>query len=150
MKGKIIMIPMELATMAGGAAMGYVFKFLAERAKERQAQFTRMMGAIDKSDESSDKAAQRVSIDAGKWVRRFIVFSILFAVIYIPFMLALTNNPTVIQVTQDRPEWLFGLFGGGAKTQFVQLQGYLMIEEVRQTLTALVGFYFGSAVAKTK
>ena len=120
MKGKIIMIPMELATMAGGAAMGYVFKFLAERAKERQAQFTRMMGAI------------------------------LFAVIYIPFMLALTNNPTVIQVTQDRPEWLFGLFGGGAKTQFVQLQGYLMIEEVRQTLTALVGFYFGSAVAKTK
>lgn len=130
--------------------MGYAFKFMAERAKERQEQFTRMMGAIDKSDESSDKAAKRVSIDAGKWVRRFIVFSILFAVVYIPFMLALTNNPTVIQVTQDRPEWLFGLFGGGAKTQFVQLQGYLMVEEVRQTLCALTGFYFGSAVAKTK
>jgi len=142
-------IPMELITMAGGSIVGFIFKFLAERAKERQAQFERMMKAVDKADESADKAAQRVSIDAGKWVRRFIVFSILFAVVYIPFMLALTNNPTVIQVTQDRQEWLFGLFGGGEKTQFVQLQGYLMVEEVRMTLTALVGFYFGQATAKT-
>jgi len=140
---------MELITMAGGSIVGFIFKFLAERAKERQAQFERMMKAVDKADESHDRAAQRVSIDAGKWVRRFIVFSILFAVVYIPFMLALTNNPTVIQVTQDRQEWLFGLFGGGEKTQFVQLQGYLMVEEVRMTLTALVGFYFGQATAKT-
>lgn len=144
------MFPPELITMGVGSVVGFIFKFLAERAKERQAQFERMMKAVDKVDESHNKAAQRVSVDAGKWVRRFIVFSILFAVVYVPFMLALTNNPTVIQVTSDRPEWLFGLFGGGTRTQFVQLQGYLMVEEVRMTLTALVGFYFGQATAKTK
>lgn len=141
---------MELITMAGGSVMGYVFKFLAERAKERQAQFERMMKAVDKADESADKAAERVSIDAGKWVRRLIVASILFAVVFAPFILTLLNHPTVIQITDTRPEWLFGLFGGGERTQFVQLKGFLMIEEVRMTLTSLVGFYFGQATAKAR
>ena len=143
-------IPLEVISMGLGSLVGFVFRFLSERAKERQAQFERMMKAVDKADESADKAAQRVSIDAGKWIRRVIVCSILFAVIFAPFILTLLNHPTVVQVTSTRPEWLFGLFGGGEKTQFVQLQGFLMIEEVRMTLTSLVGFYFGQATAKTK
>ena len=142
--------PLEVISMGLGSLVGFVFKFLAERAKERQAQFERMMKAIDKSDESSDKAAKRVSIDAGKWIRRAIVCSILFAVIFAPFILTLLNHPTVVQVTDTRPEWLFGLFGGGERTQFVQLKGFLMIEEVRVALSSLIGFYFGQATAKTR
>jgi hypothetical protein len=33
---------------------------------------------------------------------------------------------------------------------FVEMKGYLMIPEVRQALTAIIGFYFGNAAAKTK
>jgi hypothetical protein len=121
---------------------------MAEKEKLRQAQFDRMMKAIDKSDESADKAAQRVPIQAGKWVRRTIVVSILFGVILAPFVMAMMNHPVVIQLTENRPEYLFGLFGGGTRHQFVEIRGYLMIEEVRQTLTALIGFYFGNGSGK--
>ena len=33
---------------------------------------------------------------------------------------------------------------------FVELEGYLLVPEVRQTLTAIVGFYFGNASAAAK
>jgi len=42
------------------------------------------------------------------------------------------------------------LFGGGTEIVFVELKGYLMVPEVRQTLTAIVGFYFGNASAAAK
>ena len=42
------------------------------------------------------------------------------------------------------------LFGGGYEVSFVELKGYLMVPEVRQTLSAIVGFYFGNAAAGRK
>ena len=40
--------------------------------------------------------------------------------------------------------------GGGTEITFVELPAYLMVTEVRQTLTAIIGFYFGNATAGCK
>ena len=140
----------ELITMAAGGLAGFIFRYLAERAKERAEIYKMAIGMKKAQDESADKAAKRVPIDAGKWVRRAIVCAILFAVVLAPFILSLTGYSTIVQVETEAPTWLFGLFGGGTEIMFVEMKGYLMIPEVRQALTAIIGFYFGNAAAKTK
>jgi len=147
----ICMIPVELISMAAGSITGFIFKYAAQRAKERHDNFQLALQGIEALDKSRNAAVDRVSIDAGKWVRRLIVVSTLFGVIIAPFVLSLLNEPIYVQVDSAARTWFFGLFGGSPETYFVRIDGYLMIPEVRQTLTAIVGFYFGSStVSSTK
>ncbi|MAF43967.1 MAG: hypothetical protein CMI54_07390 [Parcubacteria group bacterium] len=141
---------MELITMIGGTVVGFIFRYMAERAKERHEIFRRAIGWKKSEDDSADKAAKRVPIDAGKWVRRAIVACVLFAVVLAPFILSVMGYSTIVEVETENPEYFFGLFGGGTEIMFVELKGYLMSPEVRQTLTAIVGFYFGNASAAAK
>jgi hypothetical protein len=141
---------MELITMIGGTVVGFIFRYMAERAKERHEIYKRAIGWKKAEDASADKAAKRVPIDAGKWVRRAIVASVLFAVILAPFILSVMGFTTIVEVETQSPEFLFGLFGGGTEVFFVELKGYLMVPEVRQSLTAIMGFYFGNASAAAK
>ena len=141
---------MELITMIGGTVVGFIFRYMAERAKERHEIYKRAIGWKKAEDESADKAAKRVPVDVGKWVRRAIVASVLFAVILAPFILSVLGYSTIVEVETQSPEFLFGLFGGGTEILFVELKGYLMVPEVRQALTAIMGFYFGNASAAGK
>lgn len=141
---------LELITMVAGGVTGFIFRYIAERAKERAELYKIAMGYKKAEDDSADKAAKRVPIEFGKWVRRVIVVCILFAVILAPFILSITGHSTIVQVETEAPTWFFGLFGGGTEVMFVELKGYLMVPEVRQTLSAIVGFYFGNASARTR
>ncbi len=141
-------IPLEVITMVAGSVAGFVFKYMAQRAKDRQDQFEMMMKRHKAQEKAHDAAAQRVPIDAGKWVRRCIVGVILFGVVIAPFLLALLGLPTVVQIDEESRSFFWGLIGGGQEVKFVEMKGYLLIPEVRQTLTAIVGFYFGAATAK--
>lgn len=134
--------------MVAGSVAGFVFKYMAQRAKDRQDQFEMMMKRHKAQEKAHDAAAQRVPIDAGKWVRRSIVGVILFGVVIAPFLLALLGLPTVVQIDETSRSFFWGLIGGGQEVKFVEMRGYLLIPEVRQTLTAIVGFYFGAATAK--
>ena len=136
--------------MIGGTVVGFIFRYMAERAKERHEIYKRAIGWKKAEDESADKAAKRVPVDVGKWVRRAIVASVLFAVILAPFILSVLGYSTIVEVETQSPEFLFGLFGGGTEILFVELKGYLMVPEVRQALTAIMGFYFGNASAAGK
>ena len=136
--------------MIGGTVVGFIFRYLAERAKERHEIYKRAIGWKEAEDTSADKAAKRVPVDVGKWVRRAIVASVLFAVILAPFILSVMGFSTIVEVETQKPDFLFGLFGGGTEVLFVELKGYLMVPEVRQSLTAIMGFYFGNASAAAK
>ena len=50
----------------------------------------------------------------------------------------------------SKTPYRISLFGGGTEVFFVELKGYLMVPEVRQALTAIMGFYFGNASAAGK
>jgi len=141
---------LELITMLGGAITGFIFRYMAERAKEKADLIKLALDLKKASDDSADRAAKRVPVDVGKWVRRVIVCCVLFGVILAPFLLSLMGLSTIVQVETTNPTWGFGLFGGGSEIFFVELKGYLMMPEVRQSLTAIVGFYFGNAAAGRK
>ena len=131
------MIPTEIITLLGGSITGFIFKFMAKRSQDNQKKFEMLMNA----------AAQRATGAAGSWVRRFIVISIMFGVILAPFLATLLSIPVIMEVEQVRPI-LFGLFGNRTEKIFVESMGYVLIPEIRQSLTAIIGFYFGQSTVK--
>ena len=143
-------MPIELLTMLGGSVTGFIFRYMSERAKERHDIYKRAIGMKQMEIDAANAAVERVPLDAGKWVRRVIVVCVLFGAILAPFILSIMGLSTIVQINTTGDEFLFGLFGGGTGTEFVELPSYLLLPEVMQTLTAIVGFYFGNAAAARK
>ena len=141
---------MELITLATGSLTGFLFRFMAERAKDRQAQFEMLIAKKNADEESRTKASERENNDSGKFIRRVIVMSILFGVVLAPFILALLGKSSIVEIDIEKPSYFFGLFGGGTETSFVEMPSYLLIPEVRESLMAIIGYYFGSATASCK
>ena len=142
------MPPVEILTMFGGSVVGFFFKLVAKRAEMEQKRFEMIMKAQEAADKSADKAVKRVGIEAGKWVRRLIVISVLFGVILAPFIITFFNHPIVVEDIITK-KVLWGLLGTKTEPVFVEIQGYLLVPEIRQALTAIIGFYFGQATIKT-
>ena len=141
------MIPAEILTMAGGSIVGFFFKLVAKRAENEQKRFEMMMKERQFIEESANNAVKRVPIEAGKWVRRLIVVSVLFGVILAPFVVTFFNHPIVVEELVTR-KILWGLLGTKTEPVFVEIEGYLLVPEIRQALTAIIGFYFGQATVK--
>ena len=141
------MIPAEILTMAGGSIVGFFFKLVAKRAENEQKRFETMMKERQLIEESANNAVKRVPIEAGKWVRRLIVVSVLFGVILAPFVVTFFQHPIVVEELVTR-KILWGLLGTKTEPVFVEIEGYLLVPEIRQALTAIIGFYFGQATVK--
>tara|TARA_Y100001937_G_scaffold41108_1_gene58345 strand:- start:5096 stop:5548 length:453 start_codon:yes stop_codon:yes gene_type:complete len=142
----------EFLSLVGGSVAGFLFKTIAEKRQNEKERFERTLSLIDKRTEVADAAVQRVSVDAGKTVRRFIVLCILFGTILAPFILPFFSIPTVVELEETRyaPLDIFGLFGTNTYITFETINGYLFTTENRQILVTIVGFYFGNASAKVK
>ena len=142
----------EFLSLVGGSITGFIFRTMAEKRENEKQRFDRTLSLIDKRTEVADAAVQRVSVDAGKRVRRFIVLCILFGTILAPFILPFFNIPTVVEIEELRPAPLdfFGLFGNNTYISFETINGYLFTTENRQILVTIVGFYFGNASARNK
>ena len=128
----------ELVAMLGGGASGFIFKLIGQLISNQAAVTNAMIQKQKAADESHQKAAAR----GGEWVRRVIVCTVLFAVVVAPFLLA--HSPEGVTVGQETSHFI-GLFNG---IKYQTLNGYLILQEVRQTVLAIVGFYFGSSTIK--
>lgn len=142
----------EFLSLVGGSITGFIFKSLAEKRQNEQERFNRMMDANRATNEAHDAAIQRVGSEAGKWVRRLIVLCILFGTILAPFILPFFGVPTIVEIVEKKnaPLDFFGLFGTNEVITFETVRGYLFTTENRQILVTIVGFYFGSAVGRTR
>ena len=125
---------------------------MAEKRQDEKKRFERTIALIDKRTEVADAAVQRIGVEAGKKVRRFIVLCVLFGTIIAPFLLPFFDIPVVVELEEQRnaPLDLFGLFGKNTYISFETIRGYLFTTENRQILVTIVGFYFGNASAKNK
>jgi hypothetical protein len=112
--------------------------------------FERLITANKQTTENQDKAAQRVSIDAGRAVRQVIVLTVLFGAFAAPFILPFFGVPTFVEVDVKNPEGLFGLIPATGRKAFVEINGFFWTSENREVLLSIVGFYFGSAAANNK
>ena len=122
---------------------------MAERRAQDQERFKMAMGVAEKENEHANEAVKRVSIDAGKLVRRFIVLCIMFGIIIAPFIIAYSDGVTTVVENEtfvSKPWDLLGLFGTEKQVTYTPVEGYLYTEENRQILVTIVGFYFGAAV----
>ena len=142
-------MPTELVSLFGGALTGFIFRIIAVKSEENRYRFNRMMQAIDKSDESADKAAKR-DMDGGRIVRQFIVIAVIFSMIVSPIIMSLLNIPTYLEVDYQSGGGFFGFFNSETRKAFVEITGNLITSEVRECLIAITGFYFGSASASNK
>ena len=139
----------DFLSLLNGSATGFLFKAMAERRAQDQERFKMAMGVAEKENEHADAAVSRVSIDAGKLVRRFIVLCIMFGTIIAPFIIAYSDGVTTVvehESTIYKPWDLLGLFGTDSVRTYTPVEGYLYTEENRQILVTIVGFYFGTAV----
>ena len=131
----------ELIAMLGGSASGFLFKLIGTMASNSQANLDNLIKAQRSADASADAAAKRTG-DGGAIVRRIIVITVLFGVIIAPFILAHSNEG--VTVANEYSKW-FGFVKG---TSYQTLHGYVILPEIRQTVLAIVGFYFGSSSVK--
>jgi hypothetical protein len=144
------MISPELISLVGGAATGFLFRYMAQKSQDQKEIFERLIAANKQTTENQDKAAQRVPLDVGKGIRQLIVLAVLFATLLAPFILPFFGLPTFVEVDATTPEGLFGLFPESTRKYFVEVNGFLFASETRQILVSIVGFYFGSAAASNK
>jgi hypothetical protein len=113
-------------------------KMIASQAEAQQRQAELLIRKQEVADVSAEKAAAR----GGVIVRRAIAFTILFAMIVAPFIVAFFDIPvTVIDEARG------GILGwlGFSKPLVTEMNGFVLLPEVRQGMLALLGFYFGSS-----
>ena len=138
----------ELLAMLGGSLSGFVMKLIAAQSQAQAAQLDGILKKQGIADKSADKAMARTG-QAGAIVRRVIAICTVFAVIFAPFILAFFNEPVTIEA--NKAGGIFGFLFGDLFAKgngWIELQGYVLLPEVRQTMLALVGFYFGSSQVK--
>jgi hypothetical protein len=114
----------EVLSLLGGGFAGFTFRLIGSLVEAQQANVAALI--------SKQEAADRV--------RRGIVATILFAVVIAPFILAFFSTG----VTVGSETGLFGINFTNWKT----LDGFVILPEIKQTLIAIVGYYFGSSQIK--
>jgi hypothetical protein len=131
----------ELLSMLGGGITGFVMRLVASQAEAQGRALDAMLQKQEMADKSSEAAAGR----GGVWVRRVIAVSILFAVIVAPFVLSLLNVPVALE--KESGGGIFSLLFG-KQNGYINVDGFVLLPEVRQGMLALLSFYFGSSMVK--
>ena len=131
----------ELLSMLGGGISGFVMRLVASQAEAQGRALDAMLQKQEMADKSSEAAANR----GGVWVRRLIAVSILFAVIIAPFILSLLNVPVALE--KESGGGIFS-FIFGSNNEYINIDGFVLLPEVRQGMLALLSFYFGSSMVK--
>jgi hypothetical protein len=131
---------LELISMLGGGLAGFIFRFMAMSVENQQRTTEMLLQKQIAANDSSDRASKR-----GTHIgRRVLVFTVLWTLAVAPFLGSLIGIDTWVQ--RDRAPWdLLGIFTGG----WEQLQGIVVLPELRAALLAAVGFYLGgSSIAR--
>lgn len=132
---------LEILSMLGGGITGFVMRLVASQAEAQG----RALEAMLQKQKAVDASAQAASGRGGIWVRRVIAVSILFAVIIAPFFLSIIEVPLALEAESKGGIFSF-IFG--STNEYINVEGFVLLPEVRQGMLALLSFYFGSSMVK--
>tara|TARA_R110002051_G_scaffold323534_2_gene417513 strand:+ start:246 stop:656 length:411 start_codon:yes stop_codon:yes gene_type:complete len=135
-------MPIELLSLIGGGVSGFVFKLIGTMVERQSALAELAIKTQAAADVSADRAEARGGA-GGTWVRRFIVMSVLFAIVGAPFILSFFEISTFVEGEYGG---IFGLF----TEQFKEVKGFLLVTELRTALLAIIGFYFGQSTVSAR
>jgi hypothetical protein len=129
--------------MLGGGITGFVMKLISAQMSIQARAIDNMINRQKLADDSADRAAKR-SGDGGAWIRRMIAICILFSMVFAPFIMAFFDVPVTVEKTKGGILSFLGFGLNGWKN----LEGFVLLPEVRQGMLAILGFYFGSSQVK--
>ena len=152
------MIPVELITMAGGAAMGGLFKMMDKaqenKAKQQEMMMQMMKAKTEEADadsmratKSADAAAARVGNDPFAKMTRRIFVLVMLALGAWAMMGGLTGLDIVVPIEVERGFNLLGLIDTtGKTTEFVRLENAIVaFDWLKISLLAAGSFYLGKS-----
>ena len=152
------MIPVELITMAGGAAMGGLFKFM-DASQKNKADQQKLLIERNKADQenadadrksstaSADAAAKRVGNDPfAKLTRRIFVLSMVALGAW-AMMGSLTGLDIVVPVTQETGFNFLGLIDTkNTVTEYLRFENAIVhFEWLKISILAAGSFYLGKS-----
>jgi hypothetical protein len=151
------MIPIEVMTMAGGAAMGHLFKLMsaAQEAKREQQKLQLEMlrgkqevAAADRvsATASADAAAARVGSDPfAKMTRRIFVLSVV-AMVFVYLMAPMFGINVSVPVEVQKGFNFLGIIDTTKTvTEYVTLNSVVSFNEIWITFLAAGSFYLGKS-----
>ena len=150
------MIPVEVMTMAGGAAMGHLFKMMsaAQEAKREQQKLQLEMlrgkqevqaAHMEAATKSADAAAARASDPFTKLTRRIFVLSVVVMVM-IYLLAPVFGVPISVPVEVQKGFNFLGLIDTTKTvTEYVTLNGMVSFNEIWITFLAAGSFYLGKS-----
>jgi hypothetical protein len=152
------MIPVELITMAGGAAMGGLFKMMDKaqenKAKQQELMMNMMKAKTEQADADSeratkaaDAAAARVGNDPFAKMTRRIFVLVMLALGAWAMMGGLTGLDIVVPIEKETGFNLLGLIDTtGKTTEFVRLENAIVaFDWLKISLLAAGSFYLGKS-----
>ena len=151
------MIPIEVMTMAGGAAMGHVFKLMSaaqEAKKQQQEMMINMMRAkTEEADAAStrataaaDAAANRVGNDPfAKMTRRVFVLAVV-AMVFIYLLAPVFGVQVAVPVEVQKGFNFLGIIDTTKTvTEYITLNSVVSFNEIWITFLAAGSFYLGKS-----
>jgi len=152
------MIPIELMTMAGGAAMGGLFKFMDQAQKAKAEQQKLMIGMMEaktkqadadsaRATSAADAAANRVGVDKwSPWARRVFVFVMLILGAW-AMTAGLAGLDVVVPIERTTGFEFMGLWDNKiTQTEFVRLENAVVhFEWLKISILAAGSFYLGKS-----
>jgi len=150
------MIPIELGAMAGGAAMGHLFKMMsAAQEAKRESQKLQLemlrgkqeVAAADResASKSADAAAARAADPFTKLTRRIFVLSVV-AMVFMYLLAPIFGVPISVPVEVEKGFNFLGLIDTTKTvTEYVTLNGMVSFREIWITFISAGSFYLGKS-----
>jgi hypothetical protein len=150
------MIPIELGAMAGGAAMGHLFKMMsaAQEAKREsqklQLEMLRGKQEVEAADRvsasaSADAAAARAADPFTKLTRRIFVLAVV-VMVFMYLMAPMFGVPISVPVEVEKGFNFLGLIDTTKTvTEYVTLNGMVSFREIWITFISAGSFYLGKS-----
>ena len=138
------MIPLEVLTMGGGAALGGGMK-IAHMVLKAVADSHKMAIASAKQNEEGVKSARKFLPDGGKWTRRLIVIACISAAVLVPTVGPLfVKNLQINYLYSEATGWICSY----DKLKTLTTTGITIMPYHTHGVMAIIGFYFGSRIGK--
>jgi len=150
------MIPVEVMTMAGGAAMGHLFKMMSAAQEAKKQQQEMMIGMMKAKTEAADAASTRATAAADaaaarasdpftKMTRRVFVLSVVVMVMIYLLAPVFGVQISVPVEVQKGFNFLGIIDTTKTVTEYVTLSGMVSFNEIWITFLAAGSFYLGKS-----
>jgi len=150
------MIPIEVMTMAGGAAMGHLFKMMSAAQEAKREQQKLMIGMMEaktkeadaasaRATSAADAAAARASDPFTKLTRRIFVLSVVVMVL-IYLLAPFFGMSIAVPVEVQKGFNFLGLIDTTKTvTEYITLNSVVSFQEIWITFLAAGSFYLGKS-----